>query len=152
MSVPSSPQNEAIQHSSVSTSNGVSSSSAMSAPSSAATNTSSDHSTEESWPQRGAAQSQPSGSWLSQTETHCCLLNLTHTEDGIVSQILFTWLFILWLMHFVLCRQCFFFFFFNLKEENKGTLSVTWRCKPCSYEMFLYLCDLFIDLFLYLFL
>lgn len=62
MSVPSSPQNEAIQHSSVSTSNGVSSSSAMSAPSSAATNTSSDHSTEESWPQRGAAQSQPSGS------------------------------------------------------------------------------------------
>lgn len=47
MSVPSSPQNEAIQHSSVSTSNGISSSSAnpaASAPSSAAT-TSSDQST-----------------------------------------------------------------------------------------------------------
>ncbi|XP_029315217.1 cyclic AMP-dependent transcription factor ATF-2 isoform X2 [Cottoperca gobio] len=49
MSIPSSPQNEAIQHSSVSTSNGVSSSSAtpaVSAPSSAAT-TSSSQSTEE---------------------------------------------------------------------------------------------------------
>ncbi|XP_059198906.1 cyclic AMP-dependent transcription factor ATF-2 [Centropristis striata] len=57
MSVPSSPQNEAIQHSSVSTSNGVSSSSttpAVSAPSSAATTTS-NQSTEET-------QSQPSGS------------------------------------------------------------------------------------------
>ncbi|TDH06870.1 hypothetical protein EPR50_G00118010 [Perca flavescens] len=57
MSVPGSPQNEAIQHSSVSTSNGVSSSStapAASAPSSAST-TSSNQSTEET-------QSQPSGS------------------------------------------------------------------------------------------
>ncbi|XP_034740952.1 cyclic AMP-dependent transcription factor ATF-2 isoform X2 [Etheostoma cragini] len=57
MSVPSSPQNEAIQHSSVSTSNGVSSSStapSASAPSSAST-TSSHQSTEET-------QSQPSGS------------------------------------------------------------------------------------------
>ncbi|XP_041806839.1 cyclic AMP-dependent transcription factor ATF-2 isoform X1 [Chelmon rostratus] len=72
MSVPSSPQNEAIQHSSVSTSNGVSSSSsssssatpAASAPSSAAatTTTTSNQSTEESQPRRGAAQSQPSGS------------------------------------------------------------------------------------------
>lgn len=69
MSVPSSPQNEAIQHSSISTSNGVSSSSttpAVSAPSSAATTTS-NQSTEESQPRRGATQSQPSGSWLSQT-------------------------------------------------------------------------------------
>lgn len=58
MSVPGSPQNEAIQHSSVSTSNGVSSSSmtpAVSAPSNAATTTTSNQSTEES-------QSQPSGS------------------------------------------------------------------------------------------
>ncbi|XP_076026161.1 cyclic AMP-dependent transcription factor ATF-2 [Genypterus blacodes] len=63
MSVPSSPQSEAIQHSSVSTSNGVSSSSsssssaavAIAAPSSAAATPS--HSTEE-----GQAQSQPSGS------------------------------------------------------------------------------------------
>ncbi|KAF1382566.1 hypothetical protein PFLUV_G00145130 [Perca fluviatilis] len=57
MSVPGSPQNEAIQHSSVSTSNGVSSSStapAASAPSSAST-TSSNQSTDET-------QSQPSGS------------------------------------------------------------------------------------------
>lgn len=48
MSVPGSPQNEAIQHSSVSTSNGVSSSSAnpaVTVPSSAATTTSSDQST-----------------------------------------------------------------------------------------------------------
>ncbi|XP_029936344.1 cyclic AMP-dependent transcription factor ATF-2 isoform X2 [Myripristis murdjan] len=63
MSVPSSPQSEAIQHSSISTSNGVSSSSmtpAVSAPaSSIATAT---QSTEESQPQRGATQSQPSGS------------------------------------------------------------------------------------------
>ncbi|XP_047456603.1 cyclic AMP-dependent transcription factor ATF-2 [Mugil cephalus] len=71
MSVPSSPQNEAIQHSSVSTSNGVSSSSttsAVSAPSTAAASASasastSNQSTEESQPRRGgAAQSQPSGS------------------------------------------------------------------------------------------
>ncbi|XP_044073122.1 cyclic AMP-dependent transcription factor ATF-2 isoform X2 [Siniperca chuatsi] len=64
MSVPSSPQNEAIQHSSVSTSNGVSSSSttpAVSAPSTAAAATS-NQSTEESQPRRGATQSQPSGS------------------------------------------------------------------------------------------
>lgn len=66
MSVPSSPQNEAIQHSSVSTSNGVSSSSttpAVSAPSGAAASaTTSNQSTEESQPRRGATQSQPSGS------------------------------------------------------------------------------------------
>uniref|UniRef100_A0A3Q0QQZ5 Cyclic AMP-dependent transcription factor ATF-2 n=1 Tax=Amphilophus citrinellus TaxID=61819 RepID=A0A3Q0QQZ5_AMPCI len=64
MSVPSSPQSEAIQHSSVSTSNGVSSSSttpAVSAPSGAAA-TASNQSTEESQPRRGANQSQPSGS------------------------------------------------------------------------------------------
>ncbi|XP_067459686.1 cyclic AMP-dependent transcription factor ATF-2 isoform X1 [Thunnus thynnus] len=69
MSVPGSPQNEAIQHSSVSTSNGVSSSSttpAVSAPSSvapaaaAATTTTSNESTEEGLPRRGATQ--PSGS------------------------------------------------------------------------------------------
>ncbi|XP_071388044.1 cyclic AMP-dependent transcription factor ATF-2 isoform X2 [Centroberyx affinis] len=63
MSVPSSPQNEAIQHSSVSTSNGVSSSSmtpAVSAP--ASSMATSNQSTEESQPQRGATQSQPSGS------------------------------------------------------------------------------------------
>uniref|UniRef100_A0A8D3AWF0 Activating transcription factor 2 n=1 Tax=Scophthalmus maximus TaxID=52904 RepID=A0A8D3AWF0_SCOMX len=66
MSVPSSPQNEAIQHSSISTSNGVSSSSAtvaISAPSSAAaTIITSNHSTEESEPRGDATQSQPSGS------------------------------------------------------------------------------------------
>lgn len=66
MSVPSSPQNEAIQHSSVSTSNGVSSSSsttpAVSAPSSASAAATSNQSTEESQPRRGATQSQPSGS------------------------------------------------------------------------------------------
>uniref|UniRef100_A0A3Q3AXD7 Cyclic AMP-dependent transcription factor ATF-2 n=1 Tax=Kryptolebias marmoratus TaxID=37003 RepID=A0A3Q3AXD7_KRYMA len=67
MSVPSSPQNEAIQHSSVSTSNGVSSSSsstpAISAPTSAAAAaTASNQSTEESQPRRGATKSQPSGS------------------------------------------------------------------------------------------
>ncbi|XP_022597071.1 cyclic AMP-dependent transcription factor ATF-2 [Seriola dumerili] len=67
MSVPSSPQNEAIQHSSISTSNGVSSSSttpAVSAPSSAAAAAAitSNQSTEESQSRRGAAQSQPSGS------------------------------------------------------------------------------------------
>uniref|UniRef100_A0A3B4FM51 Cyclic AMP-dependent transcription factor ATF-2 n=2 Tax=Haplochromini TaxID=319058 RepID=A0A3B4FM51_9CICH len=64
MSVPSSPQSEAIQHSSVSTSNGVSSSSttpAVSAPSGAAA-TASNQSTEESQTRRGANQSQPSGS------------------------------------------------------------------------------------------
>ncbi|XP_060910468.1 cyclic AMP-dependent transcription factor ATF-2 isoform X2 [Labrus mixtus] len=61
MSVPSSPQNEAIQHSSVSTSNGVSSSSSSTTQSSA-TNTTSNQSTEESEPRRGAAQTQPSGS------------------------------------------------------------------------------------------
>ncbi|XP_054471362.1 cyclic AMP-dependent transcription factor ATF-2 isoform X2 [Anoplopoma fimbria] len=55
MSVPSSPQNEAIQHSSVSTSNGVSASSATSAASSSAATTTSNQSTEET-------QSQPSGS------------------------------------------------------------------------------------------
>ncbi|CAL8267954.1 unnamed protein product [Lota lota] len=51
MSVPSSPQNEAIQHSSVSTSNGLSS-----AP------CASDRSTEAGRPPGGAARSQPSGS------------------------------------------------------------------------------------------
>lgn len=64
MSVPSSPQNEAIQHSSISTSNGVSSSSAapaVSAPSGTAAT--SNQSTEESLPRRGATKSQPSGSW-----------------------------------------------------------------------------------------
>uniref|UniRef100_A0A3B3VU80 Cyclic AMP-dependent transcription factor ATF-2 n=1 Tax=Poecilia latipinna TaxID=48699 RepID=A0A3B3VU80_9TELE len=66
MSVPSSPQNEAIQHSSVSTSNGVSSSSssttpAVSAPPSAASATSK-QSTEESQPRRASTRSQPSGS------------------------------------------------------------------------------------------
>ncbi|RVE57968.1 hypothetical protein OJAV_G00204650 [Oryzias javanicus] len=55
MSVPSSPQNEAIQHSSVSTSNGISTS--ASAASSAAP---SNHSTEDG--QQGATQTQPSGS------------------------------------------------------------------------------------------
>lgn len=73
MSVPSSPQNEAIQHSSVSTSNGVSSSSATlaaSAPSRGATTTS-NQSTEESQPRRGTAQSQPSGSWLSWSAPEC---------------------------------------------------------------------------------
>ncbi|XP_061579476.1 cyclic AMP-dependent transcription factor ATF-2 isoform X2 [Cololabis saira] len=69
MSVPSSPQNEAIQHSSVSTSNGVSSSSttpAVSTPSSAASASAAaalTQSTEESQAHSGgAAQSQPSGS------------------------------------------------------------------------------------------
>uniref|UniRef100_A0A3Q2NYT9 Cyclic AMP-dependent transcription factor ATF-2 n=1 Tax=Fundulus heteroclitus TaxID=8078 RepID=A0A3Q2NYT9_FUNHE len=67
MSVPSSPQNEAIQHSSVSTSNGVSSSSsssttpAVSAPASAAP-AASTQSTEESQPRRAGTRSQPSGS------------------------------------------------------------------------------------------
>uniref|UniRef100_A0A3P8U7S5 Cyclic AMP-dependent transcription factor ATF-2 n=1 Tax=Amphiprion percula TaxID=161767 RepID=A0A3P8U7S5_AMPPE len=62
MSVPSSPQNEAIQHSSVSTSNGVSSSSTTPAVSAPSTATTSNQSTEESQPRRGATQSQPSGS------------------------------------------------------------------------------------------
>ncbi|XP_015231743.1 PREDICTED: cyclic AMP-dependent transcription factor ATF-2 isoform X1 [Cyprinodon variegatus] len=65
MSVPSSPQNEAIQHSSISTSNGVSSSSsttaAISAPPSAASATS-QQSTEESQPRRTGTRSQPSAS------------------------------------------------------------------------------------------
>lgn len=64
MSVPSSPQNEAIQHSSVSTSNGVSSSSAtpaVSAPPSASS-AASKQSTEESQPRRASTRSQPSGS------------------------------------------------------------------------------------------
>ncbi|MEQ2177717.1 hypothetical protein GOODEAATRI_006466 [Goodea atripinnis] len=66
MSVPSSPQNEAIQHSSISTSNGVSSSSssttlAVSAPPSAASGTIK-QSTEESQPRRASTRSQPSGS------------------------------------------------------------------------------------------
>lgn len=64
MSVPGSPQNEAIQHSSVSTSNGVSSSSMTPAASAPAT---ADQSTEDGQAQRGAAlstiQTQPSGSW-----------------------------------------------------------------------------------------
>ncbi|XP_037096355.1 cyclic AMP-dependent transcription factor ATF-2 [Syngnathus acus] len=55
MSVPSSPQSEAIQHSSVSTSNGVSSSSS-SAPAT------SNQSTDESQPMSGTTQSRPSGS------------------------------------------------------------------------------------------
>lgn len=63
MSVPGSPQNEAIQHSSVSTSNGVSSSSMTPAASAPAT---ADQSTEDGQAQRGAAlstiQTQPSGS------------------------------------------------------------------------------------------
>ncbi|KAK5609566.1 Alcohol O-acetyltransferase [Crenichthys baileyi] len=66
MSVPSSPQNEAIQHSSISTSNGVSSSSssttpAVSAPPSAAS-AAINQSTEESQPRRAGTRSQPSGS------------------------------------------------------------------------------------------
>uniref|UniRef100_A0A3Q1GQ86 Cyclic AMP-dependent transcription factor ATF-2 n=1 Tax=Acanthochromis polyacanthus TaxID=80966 RepID=A0A3Q1GQ86_9TELE len=52
MSVPSSPQNEAIQHSSVSTSNGVSSSSTTPAVSAPSTATTSNQSTEESQPDR----------------------------------------------------------------------------------------------------
>ncbi|XP_020490156.2 cyclic AMP-dependent transcription factor ATF-2 isoform X2 [Labrus bergylta] len=63
MSVPSSPQNEAIQHSSVSTSNGVSSSSSSSSTTqSSATNSTSNQSTEENELRRGDAQTQPSGS------------------------------------------------------------------------------------------
>lgn len=60
MSVPGSPQAEAIQHSSISTSNGVgsSSSSSSSAPAAATSN----QSTEEGQPRRGS-RSQPSGSW-----------------------------------------------------------------------------------------
>uniref|UniRef100_H3DHT0 Cyclic AMP-dependent transcription factor ATF-2 n=1 Tax=Tetraodon nigroviridis TaxID=99883 RepID=H3DHT0_TETNG len=61
MSVPGSPQSEAIQHSSISTSNGVGSSSttpAASAPSSGASN----QSTEEKPPRRSAAQAQRPGS------------------------------------------------------------------------------------------
>ncbi|KAM8748720.1 cyclic AMP-dependent transcription factor ATF-2 isoform 1-T1 [Acanthopagrus schlegelii] len=61
MSVPGSPQNEAIQHSSISTSNGVSSSSATPATSAPSTTTS-NQSTEESQSRRGATLSQPSGS------------------------------------------------------------------------------------------
>ncbi|KAM9344445.1 cyclic AMP-dependent transcription factor ATF-2 isoform 2-T3 [Pholidichthys leucotaenia] len=65
MSVPGSPQNEAIQHSSVSTSNGVSSSSsttpAVTAPSSTAVATS-NQSTEGRQSRMGTTQSQPSGS------------------------------------------------------------------------------------------
>lgn len=60
MSVPGSPHGEAIQHSSVSTSNGVGSSSAAAAA--AAT---SNQSTAGSPPRRGAAQAQPPGSWWS---------------------------------------------------------------------------------------
>ncbi|XP_029386848.1 cyclic AMP-dependent transcription factor ATF-2 isoform X1 [Echeneis naucrates] len=64
MSVPGSPQNEAIQHSSVSTSNGVSSSSTTPAVSATAATAAltSNQSTEESQPGRGAGESQPSGS------------------------------------------------------------------------------------------
>ncbi|XP_013856862.1 cyclic AMP-dependent transcription factor ATF-2 [Austrofundulus limnaeus] len=67
MSVPSSPQNEAIQHSSVSTSNGVNSSSSSSSTpavtaSSSTAAAASNQSTEESQPRRGATKSQPSGS------------------------------------------------------------------------------------------
>ncbi|KAG7501818.1 cyclic AMP-dependent transcription factor ATF-2 [Solea senegalensis] len=62
MSVPGSPQNEAIQHSSISTSNGVSSSSATSAISAlTGVTVTSNQSTEESQPRR-TAQSEPSGS------------------------------------------------------------------------------------------
>uniref|UniRef100_A0A3P9MNH4 Activating transcription factor 2 n=1 Tax=Oryzias latipes TaxID=8090 RepID=A0A3P9MNH4_ORYLA len=61
MSVPSSPQNEAIQHSSVSTSNGISASSTA-PPSAACSAAPSNHSTEDGQPQQGAAQTQPSGS------------------------------------------------------------------------------------------
>uniref|UniRef100_A0A674N974 Cyclic AMP-dependent transcription factor ATF-2 n=1 Tax=Takifugu rubripes TaxID=31033 RepID=A0A674N974_TAKRU len=63
MSIPGSPQNEAIQHSSISTSNGVGSASvapAASAPSSGATT--SNQSTEERQPRRDTAQAQPPGS------------------------------------------------------------------------------------------
>ncbi|XP_024919746.1 cyclic AMP-dependent transcription factor ATF-2 isoform X2 [Cynoglossus semilaevis] len=67
MSVPSSPQNEAIQHSSISTSNGVTSaftapgvSAAPSASTTAAVT--SNQSTEESQPRRGATNTQPTGS------------------------------------------------------------------------------------------
>ncbi|XP_041724886.2 cyclic AMP-dependent transcription factor ATF-2-like [Coregonus clupeaformis] len=65
MSVPDSLQSEVIQHSSVSTSNGVSSSSttpAASAPALAHVPTTADQSTEEGQPQGGGAQTQPSGS------------------------------------------------------------------------------------------
>nr|XP_057938345.1 cyclic AMP-dependent transcription factor ATF-2 isoform X2 [Doryrhamphus excisus] len=58
MSVPGSPQSEAIQHSSVSTSNGVSSSSSSASAGPALTN----QSTDESMPPSGATQSPPSGS------------------------------------------------------------------------------------------
>lgn len=67
MSVPSSPQNEAIQHSSVSTSNGISASSTA-PPSAACSAAPSNHSTEDGQPQQGAAQTQPSGSWLYKTK------------------------------------------------------------------------------------
>lgn len=69
MSVPSSPQNEAIQHSSISTSNGVSSSTAATAPlaSGPALGPAADHSTEEEDDSHvgGASSShtQSSGSW-----------------------------------------------------------------------------------------
>lgn len=68
MSIPGSPQNEAIQHSSISTSNGVGSSSsatsaATSAPPISVAATTSNQSTEESQPRRGT-KSQPTGSWL----------------------------------------------------------------------------------------
>lgn len=71
MSIPGSPQNEAIQHSSISTSNGVGSASvapAASAPSSGATTS------EESQPRRDMAQAQPPGSWWSCSRVGCAIL------------------------------------------------------------------------------
>lgn len=83
MSVPSSPQNEAIQHSSVSTSNGVNSSSTTPAVTASSGAAASNQSTEESQPRRGATKSQPSGSWSSQTVPRsstlecCCRFHLS---------------------------------------------------------------------------
>lgn len=73
MSIPGSPQNEAIQHSSISTSNGVGSSSTTPAASALSTGaTTSTQSTEEKQPRRSMAQAQPPGSWWSCSRAGWC--------------------------------------------------------------------------------
>ena len=169
MSVPGSPQNEAIQHSSVSTSNGVSSSSttpAVSAPSSAATTTS-NQSTEET-------QSQPSGSWSSpncspsvNTGAPSPLQSPWQTEErdflsqlqfwAVLFFLIYSWLLCLCLCYvYPFCPQLAMLswkckcFLWNWWRQKNRHFRFRLGCKTSGSKMlfFLYLCDLFINLYM----
>lgn len=144
MSIPGSPQNEAIQHSSISTSNGVGSASAtpaVPAPSSGATT--SNQSTEESQLRRDMAQAQPPGSWWSWSRAgrrFLCALVTSEGRDWLSASVWTTCLL------FIFDELVAFENIFSVINEDKRTGTLGVRCKnPCFCIMWLiYCCDVLI--------